>query len=234
MTAPAIQRPDWVVVVYASTPATVLEGTRPGTGGRGTTIIDAGSELRTERLELIPLHLKALVVSLALACIARDATAQGQTSPPVPPGSRVRVMAPPLVAPLVANFLEQRGDTLVFIEDGRGRGVWSFAINQIQRLERTAGDAGRNKKPIAKGALIGAGVGLAVGLLFADVAEPSDSTEKYDKVLTGLVGAGVGAGVGAFVGSRFKSERWIEVPLPGRLSLRLNRRHGVSIGIAVR
>jgi hypothetical protein len=185
-------------------------------------------------LEPNPLHLKALVVSLALACLARDAAAQNRTSIPVVPGSRVRVMTPTLVTPLIANFLEQRGDTLVFIEDDRGRGVWSFAISQIQRLEMTAGESGRNTRPIAKGAMIGAGVGLVLGVLFASVAEPSDSTREYSAVLTGLVGAGAGAGVGAFFGSRVTSERWVDVPLPGRLSLRLNRRNGISIGIAVR
>jgi hypothetical protein len=46
-----------------------------------------------------------------------------------------------MVVPLIANFLEQRGDTLVFIEDERGRGVWSFGLSQIERLE-TSADAG--------------------------------------------------------------------------------------------
>ncbi len=178
------------------------------------------------------MHLKALLVSLSLICVAQDAAAQNRTSGssvPVVPGSRVRVMTPTLVAPLVANFLEQRGDTLVFIEDGRGRGVWSFALNQIQRLEITAGEAGRNKRPIAKGAAIGAGVGLALGVLFAVVADPSDSTKEYSKVLTGAAGAAAGAGIGAYLGSRVKTERWVNVPLPGQLSLRLS---GRGLGLA--
>ena len=182
------------------------------------------------------MHLKALVVSLALACIAQDVSAQVRTTGStvaLVPGSRVRVKAPTLVAPLVANFLEQRGDTLVFIEDGRGRGLWSFGIGQIERLEITAGESGRNKRPIAKGAVIGAGVGLALGILFAAVAEPSDSTKEYSKALSGLAGAGVGAGVGAYFGSRVKAERWVNVPLPGRLSLRLNGRSGIGIAIGL-
>ena len=160
----------------------------PGTAAQGATIIDAPNAHRTRRLEPTPLHLKALLVSLSLACVAQNAAAQNRTaSSPVPvvPGSRVRVMTPTMVAPLVANFLEQRGDTLVFIEDGRGRGLWSFAISQIQRLETTAGEAGRNTRPIAKGAAIGASIGLVVGVLFAAVAEPSDSTKEYSKILTG-------------------------------------------------
>jgi hypothetical protein len=183
------------------------------------------------------LHLKALLVSLSLACVGQNVAAQTRApSSPVPvvPGSRVRVMTPTLVTPLVANFLEQRGDTLVFIEDGRGRGLWSFAISQIQRLETTAGEAGRNKRPIAKGAVIGAGVGLVLGLAVAAIAEPSDSTKQYSKALTGAAGAAAGAGVGAYFGSRVKTERWVNIPLPGRLSLGLNRRGDVGVGFRLR
>jgi hypothetical protein len=181
------------------------------------------------------LRLKALVVSLTLACIARDVAAQTPTSSSVPvvPGTRVRVKTTSLVAPLIVNFLEQRGDTLVFIEEDRGRGLWSFHIGQIQKLEMTAGEVGRNTRPIAKGAAIGAGVGLALGVLFAVVAEPSDSTREYSKVLTGLAGAAAGAGVGAYFGSRVKTEGWVNIPLPRQLSLRVYRRGGLAIAIAL-
>ena len=174
------------------------------------------------------MRLKALLLAIILASVAQDAAAQTRSSNvPVPPGSRVRVKTPNLVAPLVANFLEQRGDTLVFIEEGRGRGVWSFSVDQIERLEMTAGEAGRNKAPIGKGALYGAGIGLVAGILFTELFKPSDPSKEYSAGLTGLLGAGVGAGVGAYVGSRVKSERWVTVPLPGRLSFRTNNRKSV-------
>ena len=177
------------------------------------------------------MRLKALFLTLILVGLARDAVAQTRSSTvPVPPGSRVRVKTPNLVAPLIANFLEQRGDTLVFIEDGRGRGVWSFSLGQIERLEMTAGEGGRNKEPIAKGALYGAGAGLLLGIVFASVAEPSDETRKYSPALTGALGAGIGAGIGAYFGSRVKTEHWVEVPLNRRLSLRSNGR-GLAISI---
>ncbi len=176
---------------------------------------------------------KALLLTIIFACGATARVALAQTRPstvPVPPGSRVRVKTPNLVAPLVANFLEQRGDTLVFIEDGRGRGVWSFSLAQIERLEMTAGETARSREPIAKGAAIGAGVGLAVGLIFASVAKPSDESKKYSPALTGGLGALVGAPVGAYFGSRVKTERWVNVPLNRRLSLRTN---GYSVGISI-
>lgn len=182
------------------------------------------------------MRLKALVVSLVLACIARDVAAQTRASASVPvvPGTRVRVKTASLVAPLVANFLEQRGDTLVFIEEDRGRGIWSFHLGQIQKLEMTAGEVARNTRPIAKGAAIGAGVGLALGVLFAVVAEPSDSTKEYNKVLTGIAGAAAGAGVGAWFGSRVKTEGWVNIPLPRQLSLKVSGRRGLAIAIGLR
>lgn len=179
------------------------------------------------------MHLKALLVSLSLVCVGQNVAAQTSgSSVPIVPGSRVRVMTPTLVAPLIANFLEQRGDSLVFIEDGRGRGLWAFALAQIQRLEITAGEAGRNKRPIAKGAAMGAGVGLVLGVLFAVAAEPSDSTKEYSPLLTGAAGAAAGAGLGAYFGSRVKTERWVNVPLGRQFSLAVSsRRFGIAIAL---
>jgi hypothetical protein len=176
------------------------------------------------------LHLKVLALVLSVACVAPQLGAQTRTSGTVPvvPGSRVRVKSENLVAPLVANFLEQRADTLVFIEDGLGKGVWSFAISQIERLEITAGESGQNRKPMVVGAAIGAGAGLVGGIVFAKVLQPSDSTREYNAVLTGLVGAGLGAGIGGYMGSRVKVERWVNIPLPSQFSLRTNGR-GVAL-----
>lgn len=172
------------------------------------------------------MHLKALALVVSVVCLAPELGAQTrpQGSVPVAPGTRVRVKTANLVAPLIANFLEQRSDTLVFIEDGTGRGVWTFSLAQIERLETTAGEAGQNRKPMAAGATVGAGVGLVLGVIFAKAATPSDSTREYNAVLTGALGAGVGAGVGAFIGSRVKRERWVNVALPRQFSLRTDGR----------
>ncbi len=182
------------------------------------------------------MHLKTLAVSIGLTCIAQDVGAQRQTSAAVPivAGTRVRVKTANLVAPLVANFLEQRGDTLVFIEDGTGRGVWPFPLAQIERLEMTAGEAGRNKRPIAQAAAIGGGIGLLGGLAFAAALQPSDSTKEYSRPLTAAAGAALGAGIGAILGSRVKSERWINVPLPRQFSLVPNRRGGFTLTVGFR
>ena len=168
------------------------------------------------------LRLKSLVLALGLASAFAAVAAAQPASPsavPIVAGSRVRVKAASLVAPLVANCLEQRGDTLVFIEEGTGRGLWSFAIRQIERLETTAGEGGKNRQYVGRGALYGGGAGVAAALLFASSVSPSDSNRKYNRVLTAAVGAAVGAGIGAVIGSRIKTERWHNVPLPRQLSL---------------
>lgn len=182
------------------------------------------------------MRLKALVLSLCLATLGQDAAAQRPSSAAVPlvAGSRVRVKTASLVAPLVANFLEQRGDTLVFIDDGRGRGIWTFGLSQIERLETSGGDVGLNKRPITRGAVIGGGVGILAGLGFAAAFTPSDTTREYSQVLTAALGAGVGAGIGALIGSRAKSERWVNVPLPRQLSVGPNGRGGYTIAFSLR
>jgi hypothetical protein len=181
------------------------------------------------------LRLKSAFFLLGIASLATEAASQRPSSTvAITPGSRVRVRTPVLVAPLVANFLEQRGDTLVFIEDGRGRGVWSFCLSQIERLETTGGQAAYNKRPIGRGAAIGGIIGLAGGIAFASAATPSDSSKEYSPLLTGALGMGVGAGIGAFIGSRIKSERWVNVPLPRGLSVRPNRRGGYTVLIGFR
>jgi hypothetical protein len=182
------------------------------------------------------LRLNVLVLSLTLGMVAESASAQRPTATSVPivQGSRVRVKAPSLVSPLIANFLEQRGDTLVFIEDSDGRGVWSFAIATIERLETTAGEAGRSQRHITKGAMIGGGAGLVAGLAFAAAASPSDSTREYNRPLTAVVGAAIGAGVGAIIGARTRTEKWVNVPLPRQFSIAPNGRGGFSIAISLR
>ena len=161
------------------------------------------------------MRLKAIVVSIGLALLSQSVAAQTSgATVSLAPGSRVRVKTPTLVAPLVANFLEQRGDTLVFIEDGRGRGVWSFDLAQIDRLETTRGQVGRNSKAMQKGALIGGGIGLALGIVFAATFDPSSDNRRYSRVQTGIVAGLAGAGFGFFIGSLQTSEAWVPVPLP--------------------
>ena len=80
--------------------------------------------------------------------------------------------------------------------------------------------------------MIGAGVGLFAGVAFAASVKPSNEERQYSRPLTGLIGAGLGAALGAFIGSRQQTEQWINVPLPGRLSILPDMRGGLHIRFA--
>ncbi|MCC6929984.1 MAG: hypothetical protein IT359_13460 [Gemmatimonadaceae bacterium] len=163
----------------------------------------------------------ALLAALALpagAQQARPATPASSTALPVTPGARVRVSATTLVAPLIGNFLEMRGDTAVFIEAGAGRGIWTLTTDQITRLEISKGDERYNRKPMLKGAAIGAPAGALLFWGVTGLLKPSDKSRQYDRGVTAGVGLVVGGVVGAIVGSRFADEGWMRLPLPGRVS----------------
>jgi hypothetical protein len=158
----------------------------------------------------------ALGTAMSLAPLTAP---QSQESLPIAPGTRVRVASPKLVAPLVANFLRMRGDTAVFMEDGSGRGVWSIQLADITRLERSSGERRGERGNMLKGAAIGGGAGLVLGYGFAATFSPSDSSKKFSRALTGLVGAAVGGTIGALIGYRRGVENWTNVTLPRRLSV---------------
>ena len=158
------------------------------------------------------------------------ATAQKGTALPILPGTRVRVHATNLVTPLVATYLEMRGDTAVFIESV-GRGLWSLAMDQITELERSAGEQRRNTPYIIKGAAIGVPAGALVFWGVTGIFDTGDSTRQFSRGTTALLGAAVGGVVGGIVGSRFRAEHWSPVPLPKRVSFRPSRRGGLEVGI---
>ena len=188
------------------------------------------------------MRLNALLVSLALPIVASSAfpgtmraqeqpARSGQNGLPIAPGTRVRVTAANLVAPVVANFLELRGDTLLLFEEGAGRGLWSVTLDQVRRLEATVGDRNLHRPYVVRGALIGAGVGAVAGLAFAATFEPSDPDRKYSRPLSGLLGAALGTGLGALIGSRFTAEGWVPVPLPRGLSMSPGRSGLLSLTV---
>lgn len=147
---------------------------------------------------------------------------EAQSTPivlPVPPGARVKVTAPSLVTPLIANYLEMRGDTVVLVDDRAGRGLWSIPYNDIRSLHLSIGQKKNHSPYIARGAVLGGAAGFLIGVLAAATIDPSDTTKKFKRVTTGaIVGVG-GALAGGFVGSRFTTENWSPVSLRRRVSL---------------
>jgi len=179
------------------------------------------SDGATVRLSTIA-PVAALLTVLALPAEAQQATPPATARSgalPVMPGARVRVSATTLVAPLIANYLEMRADTAVFIEAGAGRGIWTITTDQITKLEVSRGDQRFNRRPMLKGAAIGAPIGALAFWGVTGLTQPSDKSKQFNR--TGTAGAGfvVGAAVGAFLGSRRGQEGWMRLPLPAHASL---------------
>lgn len=161
--------------------------------------------------------LLALLLAAGSGAAAQRLPDQARTQGlPLVPGARVRVTAQGMVAPLVANYLELRGDTLVVFEEGSGRGIWSFYLADITRLETTLGERPFHRPYILRGAAVGGALGAVGGLVFAAVARPADRTKRYDRLLSTAAGALGGGGLGALLGSRVKMESWRAVALPQR------------------
>jgi len=174
----------------------------------------------------------SLVAALCLSGSTRLAGAQqaaptsGASQLPLVPGARVRISSPTLVTPLMANFLETRGDTAVFIEAGAGRGIWTFTPDQITKLEQSIGYKGFSRREMLKYAAWGAPAGALVFWGLTGIIDPSDSTRKYDRTVTAVAGLAVGGVVGALVGSRRQTERWMTLPMPRRVSFNPFRKGG--------
>ena len=185
---------------------------------------------------LVPVVLAsaALLVTLAPAARAQQVTppaTQRPTALPIVPGARVKVSASTLVSPLLANYLEMKGDTAVFIEAAAGRGIWTFTLDQITRIEQSQGDKRYNRGPMLKGAAIGVPIGALLFWGTTGIFKTSDSTQKFNRGGTALLGAAVGGVVGAIVGSRIPQESWMSLPLPKRMSFNPFRREGMEFSL---
>lgn len=184
-----------------------------------------------------PLALVSVTSLLALLALPsqaqqpRPTTSRPSTGLPIVPGARVRISASTLVSPLLANYLEMKGDTAVFIEAAAGRGIWTFTLDQITRIEQSQGEKRFNKGPMLKGGLIGIPAGALVFWGATGIFNPSDSTQQYNRGGTAAAGALVGGVVGVLVGSRFKAEHWMPLPLPNRVSFLPSRRGGIDVAL---
>lgn len=209
-------------------------------GIRGYTYCRNVLQLFTLRSDGAYVRSLALVsVASLLGVLAAPAHAQqtppatARTSPglPIVPGARVRISASTLVSPLLANYLEMKGDTAVFLEAAAGRGIWTFTLDQITRIEQSQGEKRFNSGPMLKGGLIGIPAGALAFWGATGLFNPSDSTKQYNRGGTAATGALVGGVVGVFIGSFAKAERWMSLPLPNRVSVRPYRREGMEVGI---
>ncbi|MCZ0935085.1 MAG: hypothetical protein OXJ54_07910 [Gemmatimonadetes bacterium] len=166
-------------------------------------------------------------VVVAAACVRMDpAFAVAQE-----PGERIRVTLPS--STVIGSFVEMRQDGLVLQDEG---GTRSIALDAIHRIERQV-----ERRPRTKGALIGAGSGVAVaGLLGLVNPELYEDDWLFSGAETfGLVAgtfAAIGAGVGWIAGSVIRGDGWEDMNFGSTSSLTagLHRGSNVFVGGRIR
>ncbi|MGH7541210.1 MAG: hypothetical protein ACRELC_09440 [Gemmatimonadota bacterium] len=165
---------------------------------------------------------------LAGACvIVGPSTVAGQEPAELPPGSRVRVTAPPTVpVATVGTVAGWRPDSLLL--DAPGRGQLALPLPSVRRLEVRRGD----RSNVAIGGLVGLAVGgAAEAALVAAFCGPDSACTSDDVVesvaLVALSAMLLGGGLGALI----RTERWERVPL-SRLSVEHGGGRAVRFGIA--
>ena len=170
----------------------------------------------------------------ALLAVAPLSIVTAQETPLVKPGDRVRVTAPDqALSKYTGTLAGVYGDTLRL-------DTLHVPLQSVTRLDVHRGQ----KSKAGTGALIGAGVGAAAGVITALVvcAEDNRDCENAGSGLTaaaalvlGVGGALLGAGLGAVVGSNVKVDRWEEIPLDRlRVSVAPQRDGRFGLGLSVR
>jgi hypothetical protein len=167
---------------------------------------------------------------LAAASVAGTSPLASQKLPAtsIQPGARVRVTGGMPARRYVGSLVAVDGDSLRLA--GKRGEVEALPLRSVIRLEQSAG----RRPNYTKGALIGGGVGLALGLGVGAVGNglaeggcegPGDCGNLGQSLaIGGAVGAGLGAGIGVLLATVFKGERWQPVAglAPGqKIGLRL-------------
>ena len=158
---------------------------------------------------------------LLLAGVIGFATPVFASSQSLSPGTRVRVTAPSLLLDRQrGQLLTLGGDSLILRASDSDLGTrgtaprqWVISRDAVAQLERSLGSRGH----AGKGLLIGAGVGLAIGLVATDFGSSSSLCQgsgDYGTVCAMIVGASTAGGalLGALFGAVARSERWEAVP----------------------
>lgn len=170
-----------------------------------------------------------------LLVVSVSANARGQGGPEVKrsgglaplPGSRLRVTArSESTKPIVGKLVEvsDREIVLSLAESARK----AIARTDVTRLERSEGRKGH----AGKGALIGAGIGVATILAMGTFDDSEGEGSIEEGLAFGAIYGAAGAAAGAIVGALIRTERWSEVPVHDlRVSLRPLRNRGLAAAL---
>ena len=176
--------------------------------------------------------MRTVILALALSLLMSNADLGAQATPPLEPGSRIRVRAPEAGAnKLVGSYLGTVDDTLrVQMEEPPS--VRSIPFSSVVALEASRGRKSNTLKGLGLGFLGGVGVGVVVGLA-VDASDDDMSRLQLVGLGAGFFGA-CGAVVGLLTGAMITSERWEEVSLDRlRPSFAPQRDGGWRIGLSV-
>ena len=122
---------------------------------------------------------------------------------PIAPGARVRVTLMGEAQPVVGTLVDVNQTSLSLLSDDIGKEM-TFSRASIDAIDQSVG---RNHKVGTLG-LIGAGVGLVVGILKG--SDPRNSDTEYIKYVARY--AAIGALTGGFIGYCVSTDRWERVP----------------------
>lgn len=174
-----------------------------------------------------PITFAGVFILLGFVPVPRNHAHAQSSTPDVLPGSRIRITTSQPSRRMTGTLVGIDGDSLRLAVGKRD--TVGVPVAAVTRLEESRG----RRANYAKGALIGGGAGLALGLgvgLLVDFGrslgcESPSCTSNLGEALAigGLAGAGVGAGVGALLAGAFPKDRWQPVARPGR-----------SVGLGVR
>jgi hypothetical protein len=180
--------------------------------------------------------MKPGLVILAAAFLAPVA-ADAQT-PAVVAGARVRVTAPSIdLRRHATTIVDVRGDSLVL---GVRDGSRSVALSDVTALDVSAGKRRRFLRSAGLGLGIGAIVGAVVGAATHDECVPTEfldcllspESRAESAVMGGVVLGAVGLLTGAVVGAVRRTDRWVAVDMPVRVSIKPTASGGVSLTIS--
>lgn len=166
----------------------------------------------------------AAVVSLAAPVAAAESPLLSLS-----PGTQVRVwVRGDAFAPRSAQVVRSGAEELQIFEPESGvRTISADAIDRLQWL------AGRPRQTV-KGALIGAGFGLAVALVGGAVGDCGDMTRGECIAYGMLLAVPGGAFTGGLAGTFVRRDDWRTLPLqPVRLSILPTRGGGVQARVAI-
>ncbi len=146
--------------------------------------------------------------ALLVSAMVYGPAVSAQDAPAAPaPGATVRVTTPS--QRLEGTLAVLLADSLV-LTDRSGRRE-ALALASVRRVEVAAG----RRSHVWLGAAIGAGVGAAGGLLYANAIQDVLETDEDPSLAGAALGALIGAPIGAAVGLLIKTTRWQRVRVAG-------------------